>query len=112
MNYTSSIICISETIISKDGILEIDKHSRSFLVLQEIRNESHRFAIQAQRKKKRHSVTKSEIDKVRGIGKILKLRLLNKYKSIKNIKSASRKDLMTVSGINEKIVDQILKMKK
>ena len=30
----------------------MDKHSKAFLVLQEMRDESHRFAIQAQRKKK------------------------------------------------------------
>ena len=48
----SNRIRATETIISKEGILEMDKHSKAFLVLQEMRDESHRFAIQAQRKKK------------------------------------------------------------
>ena len=74
-----------------------------------MRDESHRFAIQAQRKKKRKTIARSELDAIEGIGPILKKRLLRKYKSIKNIKSRDIKDLMTVKGINEKIAKKILK---
>ncbi len=102
----------TETIISKDGILEIDKYSKAFLILQEMRDESHRLAIQAQRNKKRKTISKSKLDSISGIGDILKKRLLQKYKSIKNIKSANIKDLMTVKGISEKIAVEILKKLK
>ena len=74
-----------------------------------MRDESHRFAIHAQRKKKRKTIRKSELDSIEGIGPILKNRILRKYKSIKNIKSIDIKDLMTVKGINEKIAKKILK---
>ena len=97
-----------ETIMSRDGILELDKNSKAFLILQEIRDESHRFAIQAQRKKKRKTISKSELDSIKGIGKVLKRRLLKKFKSVKNIKMANLSDLMTVEGINEKIAKLIL----
>ena len=106
----SNRIRAMETILSDKGILELDKNSKSFLILQEIRNESHRFAINAQRKKKRKIITKSKLDDVKGIGVVLKKRLLKKYKSIKNIKSATREDLMTVRGINEKIIEGIYKI--
>jgi excinuclease ABC subunit C len=99
----------TETIISRDGILELDKNSKAFLILQEMRDESHRFAIQAQRKKKRKTISKSELDSIKGIGNILKRRLLKKFKSIKNIKTANLTDLMTVEGINEKIAELIMK---
>ena len=79
------------------------------LLLQEIRNESHRFALQAQRKKKRKNITKSELDNIKGVGVILKKRLIKKYKSVENIRSLSVKDLMTVRGINEKIASCITK---
>ena len=105
----SNRIRATETIISRDGILELDKNSKAFLILQEMRDESHRFAIQAQRKKKRKTIRKSELDSIEGIGPILKNRLLRKYKSIKNIKSIDIKDLMTVKGINEKIANKVLK---
>ena len=97
----------TETIIGRDGILELDKNSKAFLVLQEMRDESHRFAIQAQRKKKRKTIRKSKLDSIDGVGAILKKRILQKYKSIKNIRSTDIKDLMTIKGINEKIAKAI-----
>ena len=97
----------TETIISKSGVVQLDKHSKAFLLLQEIRDESHRFAIQAQRKKKRSKITRSELDNIEGIGRVKKQRLIKKFKSIKSIKSASKQDLMLVEGINEKIVMKI-----
>ena len=78
------------------------------MLLQEIITESHRFAIQAQRKKKRSKITKSELDNIKGIGHILKQRLLKKFKSVVKIKSASIDDLMTVEGINEKMAKLII----
>ncbi len=99
----------TETILGKAGVLELDKYSKAFLLLQEIRDESHRFALQAQRKKKRKNITKSELDNIKGVGGILKKRLIKKYKSVENIRSLSVKDLMTVRGINEKIARCITK---
>ena len=102
----------TETILSKDGILELDKNSKAFLILQEMRDEAHRFAIQAQRKKKRKTISKSELDPVKGVGKVLKSRLLQNFKSIKNIREANLSDLMTVEGINEKIAKLIMETLK
>ena len=104
----SNRIRATETIIGKKGIVELEKYSKAFLLLQEIRDESHRFAINAQRSKKRKKITKSRLDNILGIGKILKQRLLTKFKSIKNIEQASMDELMTVNGINEKIAELII----
>ena len=100
----------TETIIDETGMVELDKYSKAFLLLQEIRDESHRFALQALRKKKITKITKSELDSVKGIGNVLKKRLLKKYKNIQSIKTASKSDLMTVKGINEKIINGIYKI--
>ncbi len=98
----------TETVLSKDGVIEFERQSKGYLLLQEIRDESHRFAITAQRKKKRRIIKKSKLDEIDGIGQILKKRLLLKYKSIKNIKSANIKELMTVKGINVRIAKLLL----
>ena len=97
----------TETIFSADGIVEFDKYSKSYLLLQEMRDEAHRFAISAQRKKKKNTIQKSKLDLIPGIGKILKSRLLIKFKNIKSISEASIEDLMTLNGINEKIAQEI-----
>ena len=100
----------TETVLSKEGIIEFNKDSKSYLLLQEIRDESHRFAINAQRKKKNAKNRKSQLDNIEGIGEVLKKRLLFNFKSLKNIKSANIEDLMTVKGINAKIA-QLIKEK-
>jgi excinuclease ABC subunit C len=97
----------TETILSEAGIIEFDKYSKAFLLLQEARDESHRFAIKAQRKKKRGITKKSKLDDIDGVGPIIKKRLLSQYKSIKSIQSANIDDLMTVKGINAKIAHLI-----
>ena len=102
----------TETILSSDGVIELDKHSKGYLLLQEIRDESHRFAITAQRKKKMRSVNRSYLDNIQGIGPITKSKLLRKFKSIKNIKNSTLDELMTIPGINEKIATQLLIQKK
>jgi len=89
------------------GVVEFDKYSKSYLLLQEMRDEAHRFAISAQRKKKKNSIKKSKLDLVPGIGQVLKKRLLNQFKNIKSVSNASIEDLMTINGINEKIAQEI-----
>ena len=97
----------TETILSANGVVEFDKYSKSYLLLQEMRDEAHRFAISAQRKKKQNTIKKSKLDLVPGIGQVLKRRLLNKFKNIKSVSEASIEDLMTINGINEKIAKEI-----
>jgi excinuclease ABC subunit C len=103
----SNRVRATETILAYNGVVELDKYSKAYLVLQEIRDESHRFAITAQRKKKRGSIKKSQLDLIPGIGIVLKKRLLSKFKSVKNIKLASREDLITIKGINMRIIKLI-----
>ena len=54
-------------------------------------------------------IKKSELDYIAGIGEVLKSRLLKKFKSIKKIKHASKEELMTVDGINERIAKLVTK---
>ena len=97
----------TETIYTNNGILEIDPHSESFKLLNEARDESHRFAITASRKKIRKSNKYSVLDSVIGIGPITKKALLKKFKSLKGIKEASKSDLMTIKNINETMASEI-----
>ena len=62
----------TETILSSEGVIEMDKYSKVFLLLQEIRDESHGFAITAQRKKEKQGIKKSFLDNIQGIGPVKK----------------------------------------
>ena len=97
----------TETILSKDGVIEMPKDSPGFILLQQIRDESHRFAIQANRKKKNKSVQRSSLDNIKGLGPMKKKDLLNYFKSIRAIKEASAEDLCKVRGISIKLAKEI-----
>jgi len=97
----------TETILSKGGIIEMSKDSPGFLLLQQIRDESHRFAITSNRKKKNKSINKSSLDNIKGLGPQKRKGLMNYFKSIQSIKDASVDDLCKVSGISIKLAKDI-----
>ena len=97
----------TETILSRHGIIEMSKDSPEFLLLQQIRDESHRFAISSNRKKKNKSIKKSSLDNIKGLGPKKKKDLMHYFKSIQSIKSASVEDLCKVPGISIKLAIDI-----
>jgi excinuclease ABC subunit C len=99
----------TETILSEQGILEIPVNSPGFNLLQQIRDESHRFAISSNRKKKNQSIRYSTLDQIHGLGFQRKQNLLNYFKSLKQIREASINELCTVKGISIKLGAEIQK---
>src|SRR5690606_41132696 len=69
--------------------LYIDKRSETLKVLQQVRNESHRFGLDHHRNKRSKSGLTSELDGIPGIGPKTIQELLRNFKSIKRIKQAS-----------------------
>ena len=78
-------------------------------LLQEIRDETHRFAIDNLRKKRSKSSSKSLLDGFQGIGKEKKQSLLRYFGSVKQISRAGREDLLSVPGIGIKNAETIYK---
>ena len=97
----------TETILSKNGVIEMSKDSAGFMLLQQIRDESHRFAITSNRKKKNKSVKKSSLDNIKGLGPKKKKDLMKYFKSIKSIQAASVDEICQVSGISIKLAREI-----
>ena len=97
----------TETILSEQGILEIPINSPGFNLLQQIRDESHRFAILSNRKKKNKTIRYSALDRIEGIGLAKKKILLNHFNSLSKIKSASLTDICKVPGISIKLATNI-----
>lgn len=79
--------------------LHINKKSPSLLLIQRIRDEAHRFAINFHRQKRSKSTMVSELESLAGIGKQTADQLLAKYKSWKKIKEAPQEDLIKLVGI-------------
>lgn len=78
--------------------LYINKKSESLRVIQQLRDEAHRFAITFHRQKRSKSAIKSELDDIKGIGRATASNLLKAFKSVKNIRDASIEALSEVVG--------------
>jgi excinuclease ABC subunit C len=92
----------------KDPYL-IDPRSPLLFLLQKIRDEAHRQAIEFHRKRRSKRTLSSSLDEIPGIGPIKKKRLLQKFGSVKAIRSAAADELRAVQGITQKDIDAILK---
>lgn len=78
--------------------LYIDKKSETLKLIQQLRNESHRFAINFHRDLRSKDALKSGMDRLKGVGPVLKDKLLSKYKSFKRLKDADEKELIMFLG--------------
>ena len=79
----------------------IPKNNRALHLLQQVRDESHRFAITYHRKLRSKNISESSLDDIKGIGKKRKINLLKEFGSIENIKNASLDELINVDGMSK-----------
>jgi len=85
----------------------IPKTSSGLRLLQQIRDEAHRFAIEYHRKLRGKRSVYSELNEINGIGDQRKKRLIRHFGSIKNLKTASLEDIRTVQGLPENLAEKI-----
>jgi len=78
--------------------LYLDKNSISLKIIQQLRNEAHRFGINFHRQKRSSGFTKSDLDEIKGIGDKTKEILLKEFGSVEKVKKASREDLQKLIG--------------
>ncbi|HEX9972323.1 MAG TPA: excinuclease ABC subunit UvrC [bacterium] len=81
----------------------IPKTSSGLRLLQKIRDEAHRFAIDYHRKLRGKRAVSSELDQIAGIGEKRKKQLMQHFGSVKNLKTASIDEVKQVTGITEKL---------
>ena len=90
---------LEEIFFPEDPIpLYLDKKSETLKIIQQIRNESHRFAINLHRKIRNKISVSSKLDEISGIGPKTKIKILNKFKSLKRVKEVTEKDLIKLLG--------------
>jgi excinuclease ABC subunit C len=90
---------LEEIYFPNDSVpLYIDKNSESLKIIQQLRNEAHRFGISHHRGKRTKEVLKSELTEIKGIGDKTRNLLLAELGSVNNIKSLSAEQLEEVVG--------------
>lgn len=78
--------------------LYLDKNSETLKTIQHLRNESHRFAITFHRQKRSKAFISSELDKIEGIGPKSVQKLIQRFKSVDNVRIATIAELETELG--------------
>lgn len=73
--------------------LYLDKKSETLKIIQQLRNEAHRFGITFHRKKRSKSAISSELLSIKGVGEQTATQLLKVFKSVKRIKQATKQEI-------------------
>ncbi|MDQ2625255.1 MAG: excinuclease ABC subunit UvrC [Actinomycetota bacterium] len=77
----------------------LPRSSEGLYLMQRVRDEAHRFAIQAHRRRRSRAMTASELDSVPGLGPVRKTALLKHFGSLKRLRAASVEEIATVPGM-------------
>ncbi len=85
----------------------IPKSSPAIKLLQQVRDESHRFAVKFHRTLRTKRLTMSEIDQIPGIGPKRRKLLIEHFGSIRGLKVANVNDLKAVDGIPETVAEKL-----
>lgn len=90
---------LEEIYFPEDSIpIYLDKNSESLKLIQQMRDEAHRFGITHHRKRRSKAQVVSELDSIKGIGEKTKTMLLKHFKSIKRLKESDPNTLIELVG--------------
>jgi len=98
-----------ETLLLNDGKQEkrLEADSIALHLLQHIRDEAHRFAIEAHRRSRANNRNRSPLEQVEGIGAKRRQRLMQHFGGLQGISRAGVEDLHRVEGISQQLAQRI-----
>ncbi|WP_207422108.1 excinuclease ABC subunit UvrC [Desertivirga brevis] len=80
--------------------LYLDKKSETLKIIQQLRDEAHRFGITFHRAKRNKGTLATELERIPGIGRTTSEKLLKQFKSVKRVREATEEELLSV--VNKK----------
>ena len=98
--------------LDRSESIKLDKRDYSLKMLQRLRDEAHRFAINYHKTLRGKRALSSILDSVKGIGKVKRQALLEKFKDVSGIILASDEELLAIKGISVKQIEELRKVLK
>jgi excinuclease ABC subunit C len=87
--------------------LRIPRGSESLFLLQHVRDEAHRFAVEYHRKKRERRAMASPLDDIPGIGPVRKRALLRRFGSLQRLGRASEEEIASTPGIGSALAGEV-----